>query len=339
MTDEIDNDIAEEQMESEDVQGSEVAARLDAQPESDDMSVDQIESEDVQEAEVTAGESEDDDDEPLISQTEQEVAESALEEVASTVEAILFATSSPLNASKLGSIAEIPTRSVKRAIAVLNERYAESGCAFRIEEIAGGYQLMSLPEYNDVLKRMLNVKKETRLSQAAMETLAIVAYRQPILRADIESIRGVACGEVLRSLMERQLIKIVGRAEVIGRPMLYGTTKRFLEIFGLGSLEDLPRAEELRQPAENPKKAKPKDEQPDDDSNDETVDEENEINGIEPQDDNDNEIVEDDIVDEEFDDDEDDEFNEDDEFDEEDEDDDFDDEFDDDDEDDEDDEE
>jgi segregation and condensation protein B len=81
-----------------------------------------------------------------------------------------------------------------------------------------------------------------------METLSIVAYRQPILRADIESIRGVASGEMLRGLMERQLVKIVGRAEVVGRPMLYGTTKRFLEVFGLAGLEDLPRVEELRAP-------------------------------------------------------------------------------------------
>jgi segregation and condensation protein B len=96
------------------------------------------------------------------------------------------------------------------------------------------------------------VKKDSRLSQAAMETLAIVAYRQPILRADIESIRGVASGEVLRGLLERQLVKIVGRAEVIGRPMLYGTSKRFLEVFGLASLDDLPRVEELRSGAETP---------------------------------------------------------------------------------------
>lgn len=106
--------------------------------------------------------------------------------------------------------------------------------------------MMSQPQYHDVLARLVTSKKDTRLTQASLETLAIVAYRQPILRADIEAIRGVASGEVLRGLMERQLIKIVGRAEVIGRPMLYGTTKQFLEIFGLASLDDLPRMEELR---------------------------------------------------------------------------------------------
>jgi len=174
------------------------------------------------------------------------------EEILAVVEAILFASDSPISQSKIGSIAELPGRSVKKALKRLNERYDELGAAFRIQEIAGGLQMMTLSQYNDVLKRMLNVKKDSRLTQPTMETLAIVAYRQPILRADVEAIRGVASGEVLRGLLEKSLVKIVGRAEVIGRPMLYGTTKRFLEIFGLGGLDDLPRSEDLRQPSEPP---------------------------------------------------------------------------------------
>ena len=172
--------------------------------------------------------------------------DAAAEEIAATVEAIIFSSDSPLSASRIGTIAELPAGSVKKAIAQLNQRYEEIGAVFRIEEIAGGYQMMSQPQYHDVLTRLVTSKKDTRLTQAALEALAIVAYRQPILRADVEAIRGVASGEVLRGLMERQLIKIVGRAEVIGRPMLYGTTKQFLEIFGLASLDDLPRMEELR---------------------------------------------------------------------------------------------
>jgi segregation and condensation protein B len=114
--------------------------------------------------------------------------------------------------------------------------------------------MLTLPQYHEVLSRLFKTRSDSKLSQAAMETLAILAYRQPILRVDVEAIRGVACGEVLRGLMEKNLVKIVGRAEVIGRPMLYGTTKNFLEIFGLGSLEDLPRVEELRSGAkETPK--------------------------------------------------------------------------------------
>lgn len=166
------------------------------------------------------------------------------------VEAILFAGDTPLPPAKIAAATELPPRRIKQAVTRLNERYARGGHAFRIEDVAGGYQMMTLPEYHDVLRRLLHVKKDSRLSQAAMETLAIVAYRQPILRADVEAIRGVASGEVLRGLMERQLVKIVGRAEVIGRPMLYGTSKRFLEVFGLADLDDLPRVEELRSGAE-----------------------------------------------------------------------------------------
>jgi segregation and condensation protein B len=175
-----------------------------------------------------------------------EAAKAAEDEAAATVEAILFASDSPLTAAKIASVAELPTRVVKQAIETINERYARAKSAFRIEAIAGGYQVLTLPEYHDVLSRLVRAKSESRLSQAAMETLAIVAYRQPIMRADIEAIRGVACGDMLRGLMEKGLVRIVGRAEVLGRPMLYGTARRFLEVFGLASLDDLPGVEELR---------------------------------------------------------------------------------------------
>jgi segregation and condensation protein B len=141
---------------------------------------------------------------------------------------------------------------VRAAIATLNERYEQMGCAFRIDEIGGGFQMLTQSQYHDVLERLTKARSDSKLSQAALETLAIIAYRQPILRADVEAIRGVASGEVLRGLLEKGLVKIVGRAEVIGRPMLYGTTRKFLEVFGLGALEDLPRVEELRIGAKEP---------------------------------------------------------------------------------------
>ena len=170
------------------------------------------------------------------------------DETAATVEAILFSTDTPITAAKILQVAELDSkRQVADAVDLLNTRYEEAGSAFRIEAIAGGYRLQTLEAYHEVLSRLFKAKSESKLSQPAMETLSIVAYRQPVLRADIEAIRGVACGEVLRGLMEKLLIKIVGRAEVIGRPMLYGTTRRFLEIFGLASLKDLPRSEELRE--------------------------------------------------------------------------------------------
>ncbi len=170
----------------------------------------------------------------------------------SVIEAILFASDEPLSAERLVKIAEFNggVKQVKKCIETLNQQYQQSGRAFRIEEIAGGYQMMTLPEYNNWLKNLLRQRADNKLSPAALETLAIIAYKQPIIRADIESIRGVACGEMVRSLMYKGLVKIVGKAEVLGRPLLYGTTKKFLEGFGLSDLKDLPKAEELKQPGQ-----------------------------------------------------------------------------------------
>ncbi len=133
-----------------------------------------------------------------------------------------------------------PLALIARAVELLNQQYFEGGRAFRIELIAGGYRVLTLGEHAGVLTRFHNAQGEGRLSKAGVETLAIIAYKQPMTRARLEAIRGVACGEVLRSLLERRLINIAGRAEELGRPMLYGTTKHFLEAFGLASLGDLP---------------------------------------------------------------------------------------------------
>ena len=111
--------------------------------------------------------------------------------------------------------------------------------------------MLTLPEYNSYLEKLHKVRGESRLSRAALETLAIVAYKQPATRAVIEAIRGVACGEVLRSLMDKGLIKVVGRAEELGRPMLYGSTRKFLEVFGLNTLDQLPQVEELEPPQQD----------------------------------------------------------------------------------------
>lgn len=171
-------------------------------------------------------------------------------EAEATVEAVIFASDKPLTVGKLADIAQIGgARVVRQAIDRLNARYEQMACAFRVMHIAGGFQMQTLPEYGQVLARLNKTREEGRLSQAAMEAVAIIAYRQPILRADIEAIRGVACGEVLRGLMERNLVRIVGRAEEIGRPLLYGTSKHFLEVFGLAALDDLPNAEQLRKPS------------------------------------------------------------------------------------------
>lgn len=163
----------------------------------------------------------------------------------SIIEALLLSTDAPLPAGKLAQLLGIgDAADVKRSIERLNERYEEQNASFRVDLIAKGYQMLTLPVYDRWVSKLHKARAESRLSQAALETLAIVAYQQPVLRARIEAIRGVAVGELLVRLREMNLVRIVGRAEEIGRPLLYGTTTRFLEVFGLGSLKDLPKIEQ-----------------------------------------------------------------------------------------------
>jgi segregation and condensation protein B len=168
--------------------------------------------------------------------------------VESVVEAVLFAGDEPLSMARLTDIVGTSTKHIRHHIKNLNDKYQANNNAFRIEEIAGGYQMLTLSSYNPWLKKLLRVRSDSKLTPASLETLAIIAYKQPVIRADIESIRGVAVGEIVRSLMYKGLVKIVGRAKVLGRPMLYGTTKKFLEVFGLNTLKDLPKIEELKKP-------------------------------------------------------------------------------------------
>jgi segregation and condensation protein B len=168
---------------------------------------------------------------------------------AGLLEALLLSTHHPLTAGKLAELLDIDaTKPIRAAIKSLNEQYESTGRAFRIEQVAGGYQLLTLPEFGDTLRKFHQREIDAKLTKAGLETLAIVAYKQPILRVDVEAIRGVACGETIRNLMEKHLVKIAGRAEEPGRPILYGTTKRFLELFGLNSLKDLPQSEALTKP-------------------------------------------------------------------------------------------
>jgi segregation and condensation protein B len=167
-----------------------------------------------------------------------------------TLEALLLTTHHPLTAARLNELLNAGSaRAIHRAVEWLNALYERTGRSFRIEQVAGGYQILTLPEHGDALRRLHQKEADAKLTKAALETLSIVAYKQPILRADVEAIRGVACGEAIRGLMEKHLVKIAGRAEVPGRPILYGTTKRFLELFGLNGLRDLPKPEEFKPPA------------------------------------------------------------------------------------------
>ncbi len=163
---------------------------------------------------------------------------------AAKLEAILFLARQPLGSRKLAQLAGLADGTKARTLVrVLNRRYDAEGSAFRVEEVAGGFQLMTRSKLAPWLRRLHPPPAEVRLSAPALETLAVVAYRQPVLRAEIEAIRGVQCGELLRQLMERDLVRIVGRSEELGRPLLYATSSRFLQIFGLRHLEDLPQCD------------------------------------------------------------------------------------------------
>lgn len=162
------------------------------------------------------------------------------------VEAILFASPEPVSAAELARAElELGAADVEAALAELRAEYDREERAFELRELGGGYQILTRPEYAPVLERWEGLTASPRLSQAALETLAIVAYRQPVGRAEIEEIRGVAAGGVLRTLVERELVEVVGRGEGLGRPLLYGTTRRFLAHFGFRSLQDLPQPDDL----------------------------------------------------------------------------------------------
>ena len=162
------------------------------------------------------------------------------------VEALLFASDAPLSAGDIALIDErLDEDTVEAVVQQLREEYDSQERAFTIFDIAGGYQLLTRPEFAPYLERFDTVPQQTRLSAPALEVLAVIAYRQPIGRNEIEEIRGVGSSGVLKTLQDRNLIDVVGRSEGLGRPLLYGTTPKFLEHFGFRSLEDLPKPEDL----------------------------------------------------------------------------------------------
>jgi segregation and condensation protein B len=165
------------------------------------------------------------------------------------IEAALLIADEPLTPRRLAAVAGLTDAAeVRRLVRRLQSLYARDGSAFRVEEPGGGFQLLTRPEFHPWLARLRRTGNELRLTAAARETLAIVAYRQPIMRAAIEAIRGVQVSELLRQLMEKGLVRIAGRDDSLGRPVLYGTTRKFLQSFGLKSLKELPQAEQLRPP-------------------------------------------------------------------------------------------
>jgi segregation and condensation protein B len=162
------------------------------------------------------------------------------------VEALLFASDAPLAAADIARVDErLDEDTVEAVIQELRSEYADAERAFQIYEVAGGYQMLTRPDFATYLERYETVPQPARLSTPALETLAIISYRQPIGRGEVEEIRGVVSSSALKTLVDRGLVEVVARGEGLGRPLLYGTTRKFLEHFGFRSLEDLPRPEEL----------------------------------------------------------------------------------------------
>ena len=170
-----------------------------------------------------------------------------MENIKHIIESLLFVAEEPLTVDRIKSILTYAeTTEIRSAAKELAAEYDERQGGFYLDEVAGGYQIRTRPEYTEWIKKLIQ-PKPLRLSKPALETLVIIAYKQPIIRSNIEHIRGVDCGGVLRVLLERKLIRVLGRKEVAGRPLIYATTKRFLEVFDLKSLRDLPTPKEIEE--------------------------------------------------------------------------------------------
>ncbi len=168
------------------------------------------------------------------------------QEVRAVLEALIFASPEPITPREIVRVmGGVPKEAWEAAIEELKTTYAQDGRGLQLVEVAGGYQITTRPEYNDWIRELLDPKSPTRLSIQALETLAVIAYKQPVTLPEIIELRGVKSGGVLKTLLEKRLIRITGRKEVVGRPILYGTTREFLLHFGLKDLGELPKIEEF----------------------------------------------------------------------------------------------
>jgi len=161
------------------------------------------------------------------------------------IEALLFASSRPLSVENLVEVSGLVKPGVREILTELMDEYESQGRGFILAEVSGGYQLRSLPAYSEQIASLLKARTRRRFTRSSMETLSIIAYRQPVTRAEIEQIRGVDSGAVLKTLLTQAMIRVLGRKEAPGRPILYGTTREFLEYFGLRDIESLPTLEEV----------------------------------------------------------------------------------------------
>jgi len=170
------------------------------------------------------------------------------QQLKSAIEALLFIAGNPLSLDRLKGIFDgTPSEQIEAQLRTLQQEYIDRNAGLMLAEVAGGYQLATCPEHFEWIRKFKTVKTTTKLSRPALETLAIVAYKQPITRTEIEMLRGVNIGGIMRNLMERRLVKIVGKKDVPGKPMMYGTTPEFLQYFGLKDLSALPTLKEFQE--------------------------------------------------------------------------------------------
>lgn len=173
------------------------------------------------------------------------MVESNILDQKSIIEALIFVSGEPITIDTLKKVTEIPEQEIKDILNRLISEYKERNSGIFIAEIADGFQMMTAPEFSFYIKRLKNINQSNRLSQAALETLSIIAYKQPITKLEVDLIRGVNSDGAIKSLLDKRLIKIVGKKESPGRPFLYGTTKEFLHYFGLKNLSELPPLENI----------------------------------------------------------------------------------------------
>jgi segregation and condensation protein B len=187
---------------------------------------------------------------PAPGESESRAGESLSDdELLQAVTVLVFASAEPLSEKRIASLLEgAPPARVKSALDALADRLRASGLPLELTSIAGGYQILTSQRMSEIVQRLFKQRRAERVSPAALETLAVIAYRQPVTKAEIEAIRGVQVAPILRTLIDRGLVRVVGRADVPGHPLQYGTTRDFLDKFGLGSIDDLPRDSELAKP-------------------------------------------------------------------------------------------
>ncbi len=209
---------------------------------SDDQTIDQDSSLLASDAKSAENESTDDKDGPGLAKTKDMDTETSEAVLLSRLESLVFVSVDPISVRRLARILSLEGKRVRELLEILTAQYENRGIV--LEEISGGFQYRSHPDNAAVIRHVFK-QKPFRISRAALETLAIVAYRQPLTRAEAEDIRGVDCGGVLKYLFEKNLVRVIGRKEVPGRPIIYGTSPAFLELFGLKSLADLPALHEF----------------------------------------------------------------------------------------------